>query len=66
LHEASNNMLRHNIGRLAVTGGRSEEPRRVIGYLGIAGTMVARQGRMDEEHVREPGWIVWPSRRKPS
>ncbi|MBZ5664240.1 MAG: chloride channel protein [Acidobacteriia bacterium] len=64
LHEASNKMLRHNIGRLPVVDPKNS--RRVIGYLGRAGIMAARQGRMEEEHVREPGWIGWPSRRKPS
>ena len=64
LHEASNKMLRHNVGRLPVVD--PQNPRRVIGYLGRAGIMAARQGCMEEEHVREPGWIGWPSRRKPS
>jgi CBS domain-containing protein len=62
LHEASNTMLRHNVGRLPVVDPKN--PRRVIGYLGRAGIMAARQRRMEEEHVREPGWIGWASRRK--
>jgi chloride channel protein, CIC family len=64
LHEAANKMLRHNIGRLPVV--HPENPLRVIGYLGRAGIMAARQGRMEEEHVREPGWIDWSPRRKSS
>ena len=55
LHEASNTMLRHNIGRLPVVDPTN--PRRVIGYLGRAGIMAASHRRMEEEHVREPGWI---------
>jgi CIC family chloride channel protein len=48
-------MLRHNIGRLPVVDPKN--PRRVIGYLGRAGIMAAWHRRMEEEHVREPGWI---------
>lgn len=55
LHEASNKMLRHNIGRLPVVD--RDDPRRVVGYLGRPGVMAARLRRMEEEHVREPGWI---------
>ena len=64
LHDASNTMLRHNIGRLPVVDPLN--PRRVIGYLGRAGIMAARHRRMVEEHVREPGWIGWSFRRGPS
>ena len=63
LHEASNTMLRHT---WSFTRGRSKNPRRVIGYLGRQGIMAARLNRMEEEHVREPGWIGWPSRRNTS
>jgi CBS domain-containing protein len=35
LHDASNKMLRHNIGRLPVLDPKN--PRRVIGYLGRLG-----------------------------
>lgn len=55
LHEASAKMLRNNIGRLPVV--EREDPRRVVGYLGRPGIMAARLRRLDEEHVREPGWI---------
>ena len=64
LHDASNKMLRHNIGRLPVVDPKN--PRRVIGYLGRSGIMAARQRRMEEEDVREPGWIGWSSRRNTS
>jgi CBS-domain-containing membrane protein len=64
LHDASNTMLKHNIGRLPVVDPKN--PRRVIGYLGRQGIMAARQRRMEEEHVRERGWIGWSSRRNTS
>jgi H+/Cl- antiporter ClcA len=55
LHDASTKMLRHNIGRLPVV--ERENPRRVIGYLGRPGILSARLRRLEEEHVREPGWM---------
>ncbi|HXM62673.1 MAG TPA: chloride channel protein [Terriglobales bacterium] len=55
LHDASSKMLRNNIGRLPVVDRK--DPRKVVGYLGRPGIMAARLRRLDEEHVREPGWI---------
>ena len=55
LHEASENMLRYNVGRLPVVD-RADE-RRVVGYLGRPGIMAARMRKIDEEYVREPGWF---------
>ena len=55
LHDASAKMLRNDIGRLPVV--ERDDPTRVIGYLGRSGIMAARLRRLDEEHVREPGWI---------
>jgi len=55
LHDASAKMLRNDIGRLPVVDRK--DPRRVVGYLGRPGIMAARLRRLDEEHVREPGWI---------
>jgi chloride channel protein, CIC family len=55
LHDASAKMLRNNIGRLPVVERR--DPRKVVGYLGRPGIMAARLRRLEEEHVREPGWI---------
>jgi CIC family chloride channel protein len=55
LHEAAAKMLRNNIGRLPVV--ERKDPRRVVGYLGRPGIMAARLRRLDEEHVREPGWV---------
>ena len=55
LHEASEKMLRYNVGRLPVVD-RADE-RRVVGYLGRPGIMAARMRKIDEEYVREPGWF---------
>ena len=55
LHEASAKMLRHNIGRLPVV--ERDDPTKVVGYLGRKGILAARLHRLEEEHVREPGWI---------
>lgn len=60
LHDASAKMLRNNIGRLPVVDRK--DPGLVVGYLGRQGIMAARLQRLDDEHVREPGWIK--SRRK--
>jgi CBS domain-containing protein len=55
LHEASAKMLRNNIGRLPVVDRINS--RKVVGYLGRPGIMAARMRRLEEEHVRDPGWI---------
>jgi len=56
LHEASAKMLRNEIGRLPVVD--SSDSGTVVGYLGRPGIMAARLRRLDEEHVREPGWLT--------
>jgi chloride channel protein, CIC family len=55
LHQASAKMLRAKIGRLPVVD--RENPQRVLGYLGRSGVMEARLRRLEDEHVREPGWM---------
>lgn len=55
LHEASAKMLRNNIGRLPVVD--REDPSRAVGYLGRPNIMAARLRRLDDEHLREPGWV---------
>jgi CIC family chloride channel protein len=55
LHDASAKMLRNNIGRLPVVDRK--DPGRVVGYLRRHGIMAARLRRLDEEHVRESGWL---------
>jgi CIC family chloride channel protein len=55
LHDASAKMLRNSVGRLPVVD--RDDPRRVVGYLGRPGIMAARLRGLEDEHVREPGWI---------
>ena len=55
LHDASAKMLRNRIGRLPVVD--RDDPRRALGYLGRPGIMAARLRGLEDEHVREPGWI---------
>src|SRR5262249_21252582 len=64
LHEASAKMLRHKIGRLPVVDRGN--PRNVLGYIGRQGIMEARVRRLEEEHVRETGWMQrWKQRAEP-
>ena len=55
LHDASAKMLLNNIGRLPVVDRKDHG--HVVGYLGRHGIMAARLRRLDEEHVRESGWL---------
>ncbi len=55
LSEAADKMLHHQVGRLPVVD--RSDPGRLLGYLGRAGVMAARLRRLEEERVREPGWI---------
>jgi chloride channel protein, CIC family len=55
LHDASAKMLRNSVGRLPVVD--RDDPRRVVGYLGRPGIMAARLRGLEDEHLREPGWI---------
>jgi chloride channel protein, CIC family len=53
--EAAAKMLRNDIGRLPVVD--RADHRNVVGYLGRSGVMTARLRRLNDEHVREPGWF---------
>jgi chloride channel protein, CIC family len=55
LQEASEKMLRHNVGRLPVVDRNDEK--NVVGYLGRPGIMAARLHRFNDEYVREAGWF---------
>src|SRR4051812_20984126 len=61
LQEASEKMLRHNIGRLPVVERNDEK--NVVGYLGRPGIMAARLHRFNDEYVREAGWFRGFSKR---
>jgi CBS domain-containing protein len=54
LHDAVAKMLKHDCGRLPVVD--REDPRKIIGYLGRAGILAARQNYYLEEEVRERGF----------
>ena len=53
--EAAAKMLRNDIGRLPVVD--RADHRKVVGYLGRSGVTAARLRRLQDEHVREPGWF---------
>jgi H+/Cl- antiporter ClcA/CBS domain-containing protein len=55
LHDAVVRMLRHGIARLPVV--HRDNPVQLAGYLGREEVMSARLSRIQEEHVREPGWF---------
>ena len=56
LHDAIAKLLRHGIGRLPVVDRAA--PKRVVGYLGRAGILAARQRYHREEEVRERGATI--------
>jgi len=56
LEEAVAKMARHHIGRLPVVD--RDEPTRLLGYLGRAAIATAWREVMDEEHLREAGWLT--------
>src|SRR5215471_6096262 len=58
--EAAAKLLRFEIGRLPVVDRVDEH--RIVGYLGRAAILAARQRRMRDEHLREQGWITLPLR----
>jgi CIC family chloride channel protein len=53
--EATDKMLRYNVGRLPVVDRIN--PKHVVGYIGRPNILAARLHRMEEEQIREPGWI---------
>jgi H+/Cl- antiporter ClcA/predicted transcriptional regulator len=56
--DALTTMLRNNIGRLPVVS--RDDPQRLVGYLGRATILTARLRKLDEEQLREPGWLRGP------
>ncbi len=57
LYDAAARMLRASVGRLPVVA--RNDPGQIVGYLGRSEVMAARLRRLDEEYVREPGWMLW-------
>lgn len=62
LDAAVTRMLRNNIGRLPVVN--RADPAKLIGYLGRAQALSARLHRIEEEHIRETGWLRRPFRKR--
>jgi len=60
LYNAAARMLRAEVGRLPVVS--RDDPGQIVGYLGRSEVMGARLKRLDEEFVREPGWMRIPKR----
>jgi CBS domain-containing protein len=56
LDEAMAKMARHKLGRLPVVHRR--DPTRLLGYLGRAGIAAAWHELIEEEQMREPGWLT--------
>ena len=54
-HDAMLRMLRHDIGRLPVV--RREDPREMAGYFDRASLLGAWSRQMEEESLREHGWL---------
>jgi chloride channel protein, CIC family len=61
LEEAVDKMVRRGVGRLPVV--ERDSPRRLIGYLGRTGIALAWQQLLEEEQVREAGWVSHRTRR---
>jgi H+/Cl- antiporter ClcA/CBS domain-containing protein len=59
LYEAVERMLQNSIGRMPVV--ERDNPAKMIGYLGRAEVLAARLRRIEEERVRETGWVgkIW-------
>ncbi len=55
LYDAAARMLRANVGRMPVVS--RQNTKQIVGYLGRSGVMAARLRRLEEELVREPGWM---------
>jgi len=59
LYEAVERMLQNKVGRLPVVD--RDDPTKLVGYLGRAEVLGARLRRIEEERVRETGWVgkIW-------
>ena len=55
LYDAAARMLRANVGRMPVVN--RDDPRTPVGYLGRSSIMSARLRRLEDEYVRDPGWV---------
>jgi CBS domain-containing protein len=55
LDEALDKMVRHDIGRLPVV--ERDNPQRLLGYLGRTGIAAGWRRLVEEEQVRDSGWL---------
>jgi CIC family chloride channel protein len=55
LFHAANRMVGAKVGRLPVVD--RHQPGQVVGYLGRSGILSARLRQIEEEQLREPGWM---------
>ena len=56
VHDAMSRMLQHNIGRLPVVS--RDDPRKMVGYFNRSNVLGAWTRQMEEEGVREHGWLA--------
>ena len=64
-HDAMVRMLQHDIGRLPIVS--RENPQQMVGYFNRASLLGAWTRQMEEEGIREHGWIrKWRSSRRPA
>jgi chloride channel protein, CIC family len=54
-HDAMVRMLQHDIGRLPIVS--RENPQQIVGYFNRASLLGAWTRQMEEEGIREHGWI---------
>jgi CBS domain-containing protein len=65
VHDAMQSMLRHDIGRLPVVS--RDEPQKMVGYFNRSCLLSAWARQVEDESVREGGWIHgWRKPRKVS
>ena len=55
LHDAAMRMVRHGVGRLPVVSREHEHM--LLGYVGRPEVLSARLRTIEDEHVRESGWL---------
>lgn len=55
LHEAVLRMLEHPCGRMPVVSRNN--PKEILGYLGRTAVLEVRIRRLQEDRVRQPGWL---------
>jgi CBS domain-containing protein len=64
-HDAMVRMLQHDIGRLPIVS--RENPQQMVGYFNRASLLGAWTRRMEEEGIREHGWIrKWRNSGRPT